>query len=171
MNPYAVAVHQPRRMLANLLGWLDKAQASAETRKFDCEVLAECRLAPDMFPLRRQVQAACDAAKFGAARVAGKTPPAHPDTEKTVAELRARVKSVIDYLDTFTPADFEGAADRRFPLPFLPEGKGVAALDYLAEMAAPNFMFHVTMTYAILRHNGVDVGKRDYLGGLTLLDL
>jgi hypothetical protein len=119
-----------------------------------------------MFPLTQQIQFTCDQAKYAASRGAGKDTPSHPDTEKTVAELRARVASVIAYLDTFKPADFDGASDRLLSLPRW-EGKKMSALDYVTEHATPNFFFHATTAYLLLRHNGVDVGKRDFLGALN----
>jgi hypothetical protein len=116
------------------------------------------------------VQTACDAAKFLAARLSGSEAPRHPDTETTFAELRARIASVREYLATFDDGSFAGAQARTIPLPFWP-GKGMGARDYLTTMATPNFYFHYSMAYAILRHNGVDVGKQDYIGVLTTVDL
>ena len=154
------------KLLRNVDGWLDKATAHAAARKFDAEVLLQARLAPDMFPLLRQIQTACDTAKFAVARVTGKESPSHPDTEQTIADVRKRVAAVIAYLETYRAADFEGTEDRRVALPRW-EGKSMSALEYFIEHATPNFYFHLTMTYALLRHNGVDVGKRDYLGALS----
>jgi len=167
MSTYDLAVTQPRKMLRNLDQWLDKAVAHAEARKFDPEILLALRLVPDMFPLTRQVQAACDAAKVLAARLAGKTPPSHPDTETTLAEIKARIATVVAYLDTFEAKDFDGADDRILELPFAP-GMVIRGADYLVEMALPNFYFHVTTAYDLLRHNGVELGKRDYIGSLNL---
>src|SRR5262249_9539010 len=147
--------------------WLDKAKQHASAKNYDPNVLLQFRLAPDMLPFAFQIQTACDNAKFAAARTAGKDPPSHPDTEKTIDELRARVSAVMRYLETFTAGDFEGVESRRISLPRW-EGKSMTAQDYFIEHAMPNFFFHVTMTYAILRHNGVDLGKRDYLGQLSL---
>jgi uncharacterized protein len=159
-------VLQMKKLLRGVDGWLDKAVAHATAKKFDPNTLLQSRLAPDMFPLIRQVQAVCDQAKFAAARTAGKDPPSHPDTEQTVDELRKRIASVIAYLDGFSAADFEGVEGRTISLPRW-EGKSLTAFDYFVEHAQPNFYFHLTATYAILRHNGVDVGKRDYLGTLS----
>jgi hypothetical protein len=159
-----------KKMLANLDGWLRKAEAHAKAKPFDPNVLLVARLAPDQYPLVRQVQSACDNAKFAAARLAGKEAPKHPDTEQTVDELHARIASVSEWLAGFTARDFEGADSRTVKLSWL-EGKGIAGKDYLLEMAAPNFFFHVVHAYAILRHNGVPLGKSDYLGSLTLRDL
>jgi uncharacterized protein len=119
-----------------------------------------------MFPLVRQFQNACDNAKFAAAFTTGKEPPSHPDTEQTFAEVRARIATVIDYLGTFTARDFEGADGRTVQRPRW-EGKSLSGSDYFLEQAMPNFFFHLTMAYAILRHNGVELGKRDYIGKLS----
>jgi hypothetical protein len=159
-------IRELRKLLMSLDGCLDKAVAYATHKKFDPSVLMHARLAPDMFPFARQVQSACDQAKYAAARGAGKEAPAHEDKETTVPELKARIASVVTYLDTFSEADFAGIADRTVSLPRW-EGKSLSALDYVVEHAVPNFFFHFTTAYAILRHNGVDVGKRDYLGALS----
>lgn len=160
-------IGQYKKMLGNLDGWLKKAAAHGKARSFDPNVLVNARLAPDQYPFVRQVQSACDNAKFAAARLSGKEAPKHPDTEQTFEELHARIASVIQYLGTFTAKDFEGAETRQVVLPFI-EGKHLKGFDYLVEMATPNFYFHITHAYAILRHNGVDVGKMDYIGSLTL---
>ena len=167
---YEHSVPQLTKMLTNLDHWLEAAQEHAKKKSFDVDVLASARLAPDMYPLTRQVQAACDAAKFAAARLTGHEAPKHPDTETTVEQLRARVKAVVAYLGTVKKADFAGADARKVKLSFM-EGKGLVGTDYLCEMALPNFYFHVAMTYAILRHNGVDLGKKDYIGSLNVIDL
>lgn len=169
MTLYASAVLQPKKMLANLDRWLEAGIALAEKKSFDPSVLLSARLAPDQYPLLKQVQAACDSAKFPAARLAGKEPPKHPDTEQTMTEVRARIATCIGYLDTLSDADYVGAETRRVELPFL-EGKVIIGSDYLCEMALPNFYFHLVTAYSILRHNGVDLGKRDFIGGLTLHD-
>jgi len=170
MSLYEASIPQFKKMLTNLDKWIEKAVAHAKAKAFDPNVFVTSRLAPDQYPFVRQVQSACDSAKFPAARIAAKEPPKHPDTEQTIEELRARIATVLAYLDTFKPADFEGAEKRIVPLSFMP-GKGLAASDYLFEMALPNFYFHVTTAYAILRHNGVDVGKQDYIGSLNLKDV
>jgi uncharacterized protein len=162
-------VQEQKKMLSQLDTWLEKGIAHAKAKSFDPSVLLAARLAPDMYPLLRQVQAACDNAKFAAARLSGKEPPKHPDTEVTMDEARARIRTVIQYLDGFKAADFDGAEARLVALPFL-EGKVMLGSDYALETAQPNFFFHVTTAYAILRHNGVDVGKRDYIGSLTVRD-
>jgi hypothetical protein len=164
---YYASVRQLRKMLLNLDGWLVKAAAHAEKKSFDPNILVVARLAPDQFALGRQVQAACDGAKYLAARVSGKDAPRHEDNEKTLDELRARVAAVVSYLDTFTEADFEGSDQRDVALSFAP-GMVISAADYMTEMALPNTYFHLCMAYAILRHNGVELGKRDYLASMNL---
>jgi len=165
MNLHDATVPVFTKLLRQIDVWFDKAIAFAESKKFDPETLLVARLAPDQFPLTRQVQAACDHAKLACARLTAKEPPAHPDTEKTIAELRARVRTVVDYLGTFKREDFAGAEDRRISVAHW-QGKGMRGGDYLHHVALPNFHFHLTTSYAILRHNGVELGKRDYLGEL-----
>lgn len=155
------------KLLSNLDACLGKAIAHASAKKFDPNVLLQSRLAPDMFPLLRQIQTACDTAKFAAARTAGREPPSHPDDEQTIEDARKRIATVRSYLDTFAEADFAGAEARVVRLPRW-EGKSMTATDYFIEHGLPNFFFHLTTAYALLRHNGVDVGKRDYLGALSL---
>lgn len=170
MSLYSASVPQLKKMIGNLDKWLEMSAAYAQKKAFDPNTLLSARLAPDQYPLVKQVQGACDAAKFAAARLAGKEAPNHPDTEQTFDELRQRTRACIAFLDTVTEADFVGANKRVVALPFM-EGKGLLAGDYLNEMALPNFYFHVTTAYAILRHNGVDLGKRDFIGALNLRDL
>jgi hypothetical protein len=166
MTTYAIVL-ETRKLLQNLDGWLQKATAFAETRKVDPNVLLQSRLAPDMLPLLFQIQAACDQAKYGASRTAGKEPPSHPDTEKTMDDARKRIATVVEYLGTFTKADFDRVEARTIRLPRW-EGKAMTATDYLVEHALPNFFFHLTTAYALIRHAGVDVGKKDYLGALSI---
>jgi hypothetical protein len=163
-------VPQTAKMLKNLDRWIETGIEFAKKKSFDPEVLLTLRLAPDQYPLGRQIQVACDNAKFVVARLSGKQPPAHPDTEKTLEEMRARIKTVLSYVESFTEADFAGAADRRVTLPWM-EGKYLTGKDYLHEFAIPNFYFHVTTAYAILRHAGVDLGKRDFIGSVPFQDL
>jgi hypothetical protein len=169
MSLYHLVVAQPHKMLANLEKWLETAAAHAQKKSFDVNVLLAARLAPDQFALVRQVQTACDTAKLTAARVSAKEAPKHPDTEQTMDQLRERVRSVVAYLDTFTEADFAGAGDRDIDLAVMP-GKVARGDDYVREFGTANFYFHTCMTYAILRHNGVELGKRDYLGSLQMRD-
>src|SRR6266545_151965 len=167
MNLYDATVPIFTKHIKNVESWLDKAGAFAEARKFDPETLLGARLAPDQYPFLRQIQAACDQAKYTTAKLAGKEPPSHPDIEKTIAELRQRTRTVIDYLATFTRADFEGAEDRKVSHAWM-GGKHMRGGDYLDHFALPNFHFHMTSAYAILRHNGVELGKRDYIHDLPL---
>ena len=163
---YFETITQMKKMLGQLDKWFEKAAALAQAKKFDTSVYLTLRLAPDQFPFARQVQTACDTAKLVAARLAGKDAPSHPDTEQTLDELRARVRTVITYLDGFSAKDFEAAATRVITQPRW-EGKVMSGADYFLEHGVPNFFFHLTHAYAILRHNGVDLGKRDYLGPLS----
>jgi hypothetical protein len=164
---YELTVVQFSKALNNLNAILDKGAAYAESKKFDVSVLLNSRLAPDQFNLIRQVQIACDTAKLGVARLTGKvdSAPVHPDTETTLAELKARIQSVLDYLASVNPEDFEGAAERHISQPRW-EGKYLTGTEFAIQHAIPNIYFHVTTAYAILRHNGVDVGKKDYLGSM-----
>lgn len=163
---YFEILGQMKKMLGQLDTWLEKAAADAEARKFDPNIFLNLRLAPDQFPFVRQVQAACDTAKVAAARLSGQTAPEHPDTEQTLDELRARVRTVIAYLDGFKREDFAKGASVTVTQPRW-KGKTMTGADYFLEHAMPNFFFHLTTAYAILRHNGVPIGKRDYLGSLT----
>jgi hypothetical protein len=163
---YAVSVPVLIRGFRNLSAILDKAAAYAEARKIDPEVLVGARLAPDMHPLRAQIQIASDTAKGGAARLAGVEMPSWPDTETTLPELQARIKTTIDYLESFTPDQIDGAEDRTVTMKF-PNGEmKFSGTDYLSGFLLPNFFFHLTTAYAILRHNGVGIGKMDFLGGI-----
>ena len=161
-----VLIQEMKKLLGQVDGWLDKAAAHATAKKFDVNTLLQARLAPDMLPFVFQVRAACDGAKFAAARSTGKDAPSHPDTETTVDELKKRVTSVVSYLDTFTAKDFDNTDSVSVSLPRW-EGKSMTGTNYFAEHALPNFFFHLTTAYALLRHNGVDIGKRDYLGAFT----
>jgi hypothetical protein len=162
MNLYEATIPVFTKLLGGIEKWLDKAIAHADQKKFDPEILVNARLAPDQYPLVRQIQAACDQAKFAAAKLTGKEPPSHPDTEKTLPEIRARIRTVLDYLKTFKPEDFAGAEERACSHTWM-QGKAMRGGDYLDHLVLPNFHFHMTTAYAILRHNGVDLGKMDYL--------
>jgi hypothetical protein len=155
-----------RTMLGNLSHILDKAQAHAEARKFDPSALLQYRLAPDMLPFTRQIQIACDAAKNGVARISGVEAPKIADTESTFSELKARIRKTLDYLAT-VPADrLDGTEQKDITFPVGRETtRTMKAEAYLKHWALPNFFFHVTTAYAILRHNGVELGKADYLAG------
>lgn len=168
MNLYDATVPIFGKFLGNIDRWLDKAVAHAEARKFDPEILVQARLAPNQYPLVGQIQSACDTAKFAVAKLTATEPPVHPDTEQTLAELRARLKTVSDYVQTFKPEAFTGAEDRAVSTGWM-QGASMRGGDYLDHHVLPNFHFHVTTAYAILRHNGVELGKRDYLGRLPFI--
>lgn len=154
------------RAFGNLSAILDKAAAHAEARKIDPSVLVNARLAPDMFPLSRQVQSASDSAKGCAARLAGIDIPRFEDTETTFAELQARIAKTVAFLQGVKPAQLDGSEDRTITLKLRTREVSFTAPDYLLNFALPNFFFHVTTAYGILRHNGVDIGKTDFLGSL-----
>jgi hypothetical protein len=162
---YEITVPQSKKMLQNLLNVLDKGVNYSTTKSFDFEVLLNSRLAPDQFPLLRQVQIACDTAKLAASRLTGKDAPVHDDKEKTWPELRSRIESVISYLDTYSPKDFAGAEERHISQPRW-EGKYLNGFEFATQHVLPNMYFHITTAYSILRSNGVDVGKKDYLGSM-----
>lgn len=165
MSMYSASVPVFQHMLRNLVHILDKAEAYAQARNFDPAALTTYRLAPDMLPFTRQVLIACDAAKNGVARLSGVEAPKFEDNEATFGELKERVRKTIAYLDT-VPADvMEGTEDRQVTFPVARETRTMQAQAYLLTWMLPNFFFHLTTAYAILRHNGVDLGKRDYLLG------
>ncbi len=160
---YDLLVTQNSKMLHNLSQILVKAEAFAGSKKVEMEVLLNSRLAPDMLPLGRQIQIACDTAKLGAARVSGKEAPKHEDTEKSLTEFKARIESVIGYLNSFKKDDFKNAMEIKVTQPRW-EGKWMTGHEFTIQHVLPNIGFHVTTAYAILRHNGVEIGKKDYLG-------
>lgn len=166
---YSEAFAQMKRTLRQADTWLAAAAAYAESRKFDGNVLLQARLAPDQFAFVRQVQVACDTARLGAARLTGKEPEKISDDETTLEGLRARIQRTLSILDTHSAQDFEGAATRQVTNPRW-NGKHMLGADYLWEHILPNFYFHIGHVYALLRHNGVPLGKKDYLGNLTLRD-
>ncbi|MBX3021778.1 MAG: DUF1993 domain-containing protein [Bdellovibrionales bacterium] len=158
-----LTVPQFQKMLTNLQKILDKGAAYADAKKFDVNVLMHSRLAPDQFPLIKQIQIACDTAKLACARLTGKDGPVNEDKEQTFQEIRARIDSTLAYLKTLKPADFNGAEEKKISQPRW-EGKWLTGSEYVLHHALPNIYFHITTAYSILRHNGVDVGKKDYLG-------
>jgi len=167
MNLYDATVPIFTKYLTNLDGWLVTAAAYADTKKVPHDRLLGMRLALDQYALTQQVQAACDQAKFTVAKMTGKPVPAHPDTETTFDEVRARIATVVAYLTTYTHDDFVGCEDRTCSHTWM-EGKAMRAGDYLDHFALPNFYFHLTTAYAILRHQGVVLGKDEFLGTLPL---
>ncbi|MCC6557713.1 MAG: DUF1993 domain-containing protein [Polyangiaceae bacterium] len=170
MNVYDLTVPQFIRVLAQARGWLDKAEAFAEKSQIDIQSLLTARLAPDQFHFTRQIQVLSDNAKGCAARLSGGDPPSFEDSEVTVADLRARLDRTIDFLKTLPPERFEGAAARRVRLFFLPPGKHLTGAEYLVEFGLPNFYFHAVTAYAILRSRGVELGKMDFIGQLSIRD-
>jgi len=152
------------RMLGNLSNFLDKAAAFAETKKFDAAVLLNARLAPDMFTLTRQVQIACDMIKGAAARLSGTEIPKYEDNETTIAELKARIAKTLTFVNGVDAAKFAGSEDRDIVLQARAGELRFKGLNYLRDYALPNMYFHITTTYAILRHNGVELGKPDFIG-------
>jgi hypothetical protein len=148
---------------------LDKAEAYAEAKRIDPTVLLNARLFPDMFAFTRQVQSACDQAKNGSARLAGVNPPRYEDNEKTIAELRTRIAKTVAFVKTLDAEGIDTAADREVTFPLGPNNKGHRrGIDYLNHFALPNFYFHLTTAYDILRHCGVEIGKRDFLGAIPM---
>ena len=152
------------RMLGNLSTFLDKAAAFAEAKKFDVAVLLNARLAPDMFALTRQVQIACDMVKGAVARLSATEIPKFEDNETTVAELKARIAKTLAFVNSVDAAKFAGSEERDIVLQTRASELRLKGLNYLRDYVLPNVYFHVTTTYAILRHNGVDLGKPDFIG-------
>ena len=166
LSMYEASVPVFVRMLEALSAVLDKAEAFAAVKKIDGSVLAASRIAPDMFPMSRQVQIACDFAKGTAARLAGVDVPVYEDVERTIPELKGRIAKTISFLGTLQQAQFETSEGRDIALKAGGQDMHFKGKPYLIGFALPNFYFHLTVAYAILRHNGVDLGKRDFMGGL-----
>jgi hypothetical protein len=164
LSMYSASVLTFKRMLGNLDAILDKAAAWTAERKLDPNAVLLARLAPDMFTLIKQVQVATDMVKGTAARLAGVEVPRYEDTENTFEQLRARIAKTLAFLDTLTPAQFEGAEDRAISLPIGGHTMEFKGHDYLLGFGTPNVYFHITMAYALLRHNGLAIGKRDFIG-------
>jgi hypothetical protein len=161
---FDILVPTVNKMLPSLQVILDKAEADCEARKIDPQVLLQARLAPDMFAFTRQVQIVTDQVKGGLARLAGVDVPDWDDDESSFADLKTRVQKALDYTSTFKPEQFEGAETRDIELKFPQATFNFTGQDYLLNFMLPNFYFHLTAGYAILRHNGVQIGKRDFLG-------
>jgi hypothetical protein len=169
MNIYELTIPQFVNTLTQVSRWLDKAQAHAAQKKFNPDVLLSARLAPDQFPFTRQVQILSDHTKNGGARLAGVEAPKYEDKEATVDEVRARLTKTIEFLNTLKPEQFQGAEQRKITMPFMP-GKYLVGSDYLVQFCLPNVYFHAATAYAILRHNGVELGKQDFLGAVAFRD-
>lgn len=151
-------------ILGNLSAILDKAQAHCDAKKIDVTILTSYRVFPDMLPMAKQVQIACDTAKGLMARLAGVEAPAYEDNEKTIAELKARIAKTVAYVQGFSAAQIDGSEDKAIVVKRGDKETHYKGMQFLLGHAVPNFYFHVTTTYNILRHNGVEIGKRDYLG-------
>ncbi len=166
---YYQAILQCIQMLKNVESWLDKAEEHAGAKKFDVGVLMISRLAPDMKPLIYQVQSASDYVKGAAAWLSGQKPPKHEDNEQTIDEVRARIRKTVAFAESVTEVEYAGAAERKVSLSWAP-GKVLGGEDYLLQMTIPNVYFHIAMAFAILRHNGVDIGKMDFLGPINWIE-
>jgi uncharacterized protein len=164
ISMYDVSIPIFTLSLTNLSAILDKAASHEESKKVDPKVIPQARLIVDMLPLSAQIQIACDTAKGAAARLAGVEAPKHEDTEVTLAELKARVAKTLDFIKTIKPEQLQKAETREIVLKFPQTTLKFTGINYLTNFALPNFFFHVTTAYALLRKNGVDLGKRDFLG-------
>ncbi|MES2101834.1 MAG: DUF1993 domain-containing protein [Pseudomonadota bacterium] len=151
-------------MLKNLSTWLDKAEAHALAKKFEPSVYLSARLAPDMLPFTTQIQIACDGAKFAMARLGGVEAPKFDDSEASLADLRERVRATIEFIQSVPAAKIDGTEDKDVTIPRRAGPMVMKGEAYLKHYVLPNFFFHVTTTYALLRHNGVEIGKMDFLG-------
>ena len=165
---YHQVVSQCAQSLKNLEVCLAKAEQHAAAKTFDDRVLMTSRLAPDMQPLAYQVQSACDYVKAAAGWLSGHAPPRHEDNEQTLGELRARIRKTLAFAESVKAADYAGTGERTVSLSWVP-GKIIGGEDYLLQVAMPNIFFHIAMAYAILRHNGVDIGKMDFLGSMNFV--
>ena len=164
ISMYQASAPRFGNMLRNLSALLDKAQAHCEAKKIDPLALTQFRLYPDMFTLARQVQIACDTAKGAVARLAGVEIPKHEDTEQTFPELKARIAKTLEFVESVPAAKIDGSEEREVALKLRGNDVKFSGLQYLLGFAYPNFYFHVTTAYVILRHNGVELGKRDFIG-------
>jgi len=164
ISMHALSIDIFTQVLGNLSGILEKGAAHATAKKFDSGVLVVSRIAPDMLPLSKQIQIACDIAKNSAARLAGVEPPRFEDNEKTIEELRARIAKTVEYLKSIPAGALEGSEERDIKVPAGERTLEFKGLAFVQRWAIPNVFFHVTTAYNILRHNGVDIGKRDFLG-------
>jgi hypothetical protein len=165
ISMHAMSHHVFQKALTQLLFVIEKGVANAKARNFDPNIFVSQRLAPDMLPFARQVQLASDFAKNSMARLAGIDPPKFEDNEATIDELVARVRKTLEYIDTVPAAALEGSEDRDIKIPLRDRTLEMKGLPFLQNWALPNFFFHHVTAYNLLRHNGVDIGKRDFLGG------
>jgi uncharacterized protein len=165
LSMYQAGIPVAIRFLNNLSAILDKAVAHCTARNIDPTVLVNFRLAPDMLPFSRQIQIATDIVKGGAARLAGVEVPSYADTEASFDELKARIAKTVAFLQTFKPAQIDGSEGKEIVLKLRNGEMKFTGVDYLTNFVLPNLFFHVTTAYAILRHNGIDIGKKDFLGG------
>lgn len=164
LSMYQASVPVLQRRMRQLIGILDKAEAHCTAKKIDPDVVVNARLAPDMFPLKRQIQIATDMAKAAGARLSGTEMPKWEDTEATFADLKARLQKSIDYLQTFQPGQIDGSEDKDISLTISGQPAVLKGQMYLFNHAFAHFDFHVVTAYNILRHNGVEIGKRDFVG-------
>ena len=164
ISMYQASVPRFVNILSNLSNIIDKAQAHVDAKKLDPTTLTAYRLFPDMLPMTKQVQIACDAAKGVVARLAGADIPVYEDDEKTLADLKARIAKTIAFIRTVTPGQVDGTEDKEIVIKRGDKETRYTGMQFLLGHALPNFYFHVTTTYNILRHNGIEIGKRDYLG-------
>jgi uncharacterized protein len=168
---YYKIIDQCAKSLKTIETWLSEAEQYAAAKKFNIDVLMNGRLAPDMGPFIYQVQSACDYVKGGAAWLSGQKPPRLEDNEHTVDELRARIQKTLVFVATVREEQYVNAASHHVTMSWAPKGKTLLGEDYLLQMVIPNVYFHMAMAYAILRHNGVDVGKKDFLGSINWVNL
>jgi len=164
ISMYQASVPRFVNILGNLSNILDKAQAHVDAKKLDAATLTGYRLFPDMLPMTSQVQIACDTAKGVVARLAGVQIPVYEDNEKTLADLKARIAKTIAFIQTMTPGQIDGTEDKEIVIKRGDKETRYKGMQFLLGHAVPNFYFHVTTAYDILRHNGIEIGKRDYLG-------
>jgi hypothetical protein len=164
LSMYQASVPRFVNILGNLSNILDKAQAHVDAKKLDPATLTTYRLFPDMLPMTKQIQIACDTAKGVVARLAGVEIPVYEDNEKTLVDLKARIAKTIAFLQTLTPVQIDGTEDKEIVIKRGDKETRYTGMQFLLGHALPNFYFHVTTAYNILRHNGIEIGKRDYLG-------
>ncbi|MEI7973553.1 MAG: DUF1993 domain-containing protein [Bdellovibrio sp.] len=165
---FQITVPMQIKGLQSLLGQLKKLSIHADQKKYDPSVVLQSRLAPDQFPLMRQIQITCDTAKLAAQRITGRDGISFLDDEKNLTDIRYRIEKTIEFLQSFSSQDYQGKEEKLITTPRW-DGKSLIAMDYCLHHVIPNFYFHLTTAYAILRHNGVDLGKADYLGELPFL--